>query len=105
MRTQSIPCEKNKLPSGSTSHHLPLNFSVRKKPVAANFGPQLQPPYLSQLVNPGFSASSLASAVRLECSSVSDLTFPGQTLCRYWPKLSMKGRYGSASFVQAVGGW
>jgi len=43
--TQSVPCEKNSLPSGSTSHHLPWYFSARKKPVALSFGPLVHPPY------------------------------------------------------------
>src|SRR6185369_16473285 len=116
-RTQSMPAEKNRRPSGSTSHHLPLSFSVRKKPVASRFGPAAQPPNLSQSAAAALlpaeagtpnleasAASSLASISRCFCNSATEWILPGQSLCLYWPKVSTKGVKGLASVIHAVGG-
>ena len=62
-----MPWEKKSRPFGSTNHHLPLCFSVRKKPVAFSSGPLAQPP---NSFHPGRGASPavgflLAKAERL----------------------------------------
>ena len=44
MPTQSMPIDKNRCPSGVTSHHFSSTCSVRNQPVALSFGPSAQPP-------------------------------------------------------------
>ena len=77
--TQSIPCDQNRHPSGSTSHHLPSYFSTRKKPVAFSFGPFAQPPYLLRSAGPGLAAMSFSSVRWLFFSSVIEWVLPGQS--------------------------
>ena len=95
--TQSMPWEKKSLPSGSTSHHLPWYFSVRKKPVARSAGPAAHPPHWFHSAGPGFAFRSAASSARRCASSSREWTLPGQSRWMYCPKVSMKGKNLSAS--------
>ena len=84
-------------PSGSTSHHLPPTFSVRKKPVAFNFGPPAQPPKRSACGIPGeLDESSAVSRIAAAFRSSTEWTLPRQSVKLPCPKPSTHGRNESA---------
>ncbi len=99
--TRTAPQLQKRRPSGSTSHHFPSRFSVRKRPVAFSCGPAAQPPYLFQPAGPGCAARSFSSFSATAFSSASECVFPGHSRYLNWPYLSKQGRKSFvAIFVQ-----